>query len=258
MQKKSRTKNSISKWFISSTKIGTGICLLGTGLYVLYEYMNIDIYDKESKDKNEDEDKTPIHGLEIHTALKIINKLKRTEMLAKGDMLDIEKKRRTLFDSYYKYEIICEEMIELIYKIHCKVLAEFGYSRHDIKRCLKSLSSVEIWKRITIDKPEFDNSLFDNNAVKKGFVFYGEKFIYEMSKFNHSNNDTGSTPYQEDYILYDLEILKFRIEDVLYKVHKMTVNQLRYLLKEYNLYEDEDVVNIENKMSVYEHIFINY
>ena len=92
MQKKSRTKNSISKWFISSTKIGTGICLLGTRLYVLYEYMNIYIYGKESKDKNEDEDKTPRNiELDIDTALKIINKLKRTEMLAKGDMLDIEK-----------------------------------------------------------------------------------------------------------------------------------------------------------------------
>ena len=57
---------------------------------------------------------------------------------------------------------------------------------------------------------------------------------------------------QQELVLYQLMILKFRIDDELYRNYSISENQLRFLLFEYNLADDPEIKKLMNDIAQYE------
>ena len=248
-----KSKGKSSKWSYAA-KLSIGLGGFAGGLYYLLDHFltkEKQIENKEEKDNNPE-----IHNLSFDTAIKIILEINnKTDKILEIKEPGIEMKRRQFIFYQFEYEKICEEIIEIKFCVSTSVLSKYGCTNNDIRKCFKSFSPIEIWKRLSIDEPEFNGDPPNKDLVLKAFVYYGERFIDQFSKFQQNNNNTGYTPFQEDYIIYELEFLKIRIDDELYNVHKINGKQLRYLLLKYNLYDDLYVNKIIMEMSMHGEIF---
>lgn len=244
--------------------VGTGVIAILGGLYYCYSMMKNE-YELSEEDINKieelKEDVEQTKGiLNTETAIKLLAMInKKTDEYINTNKPDVEKQRREAFDNPEEYETICNEMLEFRNKVYMsvtdKILTEFGISNDDLGKCLHGISPIDIEKKMfSIEKPSFDNNnnIPEKPFVKGAFIYYGRNCIEQMRKFQKMMNKAGSDPYQQEVVLYELMILKFKIDDELFRQYKINESQLRYLLYEYNLYEDVDIKSLMEKMAKYE------
>ena len=197
--------------------------------------------------------------LNTDIAIKILAMInKKTEEHIKIIKPDLETRRREAFDKPEDYDQLCAEMIqtrnEVYMSISEKILNEFGYTNEEIGVCLQTLPPIEIEQQmLAVEKPEFNDSKPSKEEAKIAFLFYGNKCVTEMHKFQGLMNNAGGDQYQQEYMLYQLMIMKFRIDDELHRTYKVGENQLRYLLYEYDLYSDPQIKKLVTNMAKLEY-----
>ncbi len=273
-------KQTYSKWFYVA--IAAGACGILTGAYYLYNLFKGDIELSENDMIEIDEIKKQIEHkpndqttevqqteavdsdgngqLNVETALKILALINRkTEEHMKTVKPDVEERRRNAYlrKDDAEYEQICAEILEERNKSYLtiseKILGEFNYKYEDLGKCIQSLPPIEIEKRmLAYDKPVFENGKPPKDKVKDFFKFYGKMCVDQMKHFQGMMNNAASDPYQQEFVMYQLMILKFKIDDELYQKCQIAENQLRYLLFEYNLYEDPEIKALVMNMSRYD------
>ena len=250
-----------SKWIFSLC----GIAVFGLASYIYYHFP----YLKEESILSE-EDQNKISGLreelEGHNwiltpeiAIKLLALInKKTDEYINTRKPDMEKKRRDAFDKKEVYESICNEMLEyrnqIYIKVSDKILYEFGVSNDDLGKLLERLTPIDIEKKMYAEeKPDFENNeVPDRNNVKKAFMSYGKSCINQMKIFQNMVGKCDTDSKQQELVLYQLMILKFRIDDELYRNYSISENQLRFLLFEYNLADDPEIKKLMNDIAQYE------
>lgn len=272
-------KQSYSKWFYVA--IAGGACSVLYGMYYLYNLFKgeIELNDddlieideiKKEIDKNTEPTKDNVQtetvdseissNLNVETALKILSLINRkTEEQMKLMKPEIEERRRNAFvrKDDFEYEQICAEILEernrSYMSISEKILNEFNFKYEDLAKCLQTIPPMEIEKRmLNYEKPLFEKGKPNREQVKESFKFYGMNCIGQMREFQNAMNGVPNDPYQQEMMMYRLMITKFRIDDELYMRNQITEQQLRYLLNEYNLYEDPEIKTLIMKMSKYD------
>ena len=253
-------KQTYSKWFYIAITAGT-FGAFG-GLYYLYSLL------KDEPELN-DKDKTKIEEIKDHidvtnlgeltpeTSVKILSMInKKTEEQLKSSYPDLETKRREAIMRPQEYKNLCTETIQLKHQINMsvteKILNKFGYSMEKFDQCLRSFSVSELDKRLVqLDTPYFIEKPTKEDS-KKAFIWYGNKSLEQMNHFQKLMNDSGQNPYLQQFIMEELMIMKFTLDDNLFRDFKISESHLKYLLYNYNLNEDSDVKKLIEKMAQFE------
>ena len=251
-------KTKYSYWFYAAVAAGS-VGFLG-GLYYLYTLMKgepeLNEFDKDVIEKIKvDLDEKNSGKLTTENAIKILAMInKKTEEHIRLIKPEIEKKRREALNRPEEYEQICSEILqtrnEVYMSVSEKILNEFGYSNEEIGNCLQTLSPVEIEKQmLASEKPEFPDGQITKEEAKIAFLFYGNKCVSQMSNFQKMMHSATNDQYQQEFMLYQLMIMKFKIDDELHAKYKVGENQLRYLLYEYDLFSDPQIKQLVTKMA---------
>ena len=185
--------------------------------------------DRIEKIKNDINEKN-FGNLTTENAIKIYAMInKKTEEHIRLIKPDIEKKRRKAINRPEEYEQICSEILQTKNEINMsvseKILNEFEYSSEEIGYYLQTLSPVEIEKQMfALEKPEFPDGQIAKEEAKIAFLYSGNKFVSEMHNFQKLINSAENDQDQQEYMLYQLMIIKFRIDDELYAKYKVGEN----------------------------------
>jgi len=247
-------KNSLWNYLF----LGSCGLILG-GVYYLYKkitsnnYLNNEDIQKIRELNEESEGK-----LTTEIAIKLLAFInKKTDDYINTKYSNLEKERRNAYNNDELYSKICEKMLDIrnntYLQVSDKVLNEFGVSNENLGEYLQGISPIELEKKMFAEeKPEFEfNKPPDRTKVKQAFLHYAKASIQHMDNFTKINKNQLSNSEQE-LVLFDLMIMKYKIDDDLYRSFNITEQQLRYLLFEYNLNEDPVVKEKIDQMSEYE------
>jgi hypothetical protein len=161
-----------------------------------------------------------------------------------------------------------------------KVLYQLGnISYEEIQKIIKKISPYELEStahgmgyNFNPNNEMFaDNSTPDKNLIKEAFKFYGKRYIEEIKNLKiewSSSSKTNSTVTddnneneclksknfihkereEEDYV-NKLLMIKLRLCDELFLNYKFTEEQMRYLLYEYQMFDDSEVRRLFDEMN---------
>lgn len=239
---------------------GIAITIIG-GIYYLFtiiskqeelsEEQQIEIEEIKQKIKeNEGEICTDI-------AIRILAQINRqVEEIIKKTNSDIEHRRRQAIHNENVYNSVCAEFFSLKESSYNKatneILGYFNMQISDLKEIMEQITLFEVEKKIFIyNKPSFnENYIPERMKVKEGFIFFGNKFIDEMTIFN--NQLSKMNEISHDLTIFKMLVIKIKVDDLLYLKFGMTENQIRYLIFEYSLMDDKEVKSINDKICKYE------
>lgn len=241
---------------------GAAVGILG-GLYYLYTLMTKEEEFSEEQQVEVEEIRQQIQEnngeLSTDIAIKILAQInKRVEEIMKVTKPELDEKRRLVMNNYKEYNKQCGEFFSLKEAAYNKatnqILNNFNMKISDLKEIMDQITPHEVEKKIFIyHKPYFtDNIIPDRETVKEAFIFFGNKFIDEMSNFNTECLKTEEK--NQDVIIFKMLVIKLKIDDCLYLKFKMNENQIRYLIFEYSLLEDKEVKTLNDKISKYEEV----
>jgi hypothetical protein len=249
-------------WILGSAAV---LGLVG-GVYYLYNLFSQEeelseeqkLQIEEMKQEVEDTNGELTPELAVQT-MALTNKF--AEEMMKKMKPDIDERRRAAINNPEEYEKICAELFEC--KEHAyntatnRVLAQFGFSMEDLQKVMSRVSPFEIEKKVyEYEKPSFEGTTIPEKAkVKEAFCYYGKKFTEEMKEFHNMMNQNQVDPSQQDYVIFRLLVLKMRVDDELYFKYKYIESQIRYLLYEYNLFEDPDVRRVHESITRLDDMF---
>jgi hypothetical protein len=197
--------------------------------------------------------------LAIESAIQIISIItKLSDEIFFKNKSDIHERRRASINKNDEYIKFCKETFKLkekaLKEANRAVLYQFGNISYDkIQKILRKISPYDL-ESITykFNHPTFEGNVPpDKNTVKQAFKFYADRFIEEIEIF-HSKEGTNSVDLnssqninysnlRENQLIFQLLVIKIKIDDELYIKFKYTEDQIRYLLYEYQLFEDPDV-----------------
>jgi hypothetical protein len=252
--------SSYSLAFYSLAAIGiTG--LLG-GLYYLYTAFNdegqvsqeINSQIEEIKQEAEENQGqiTPELAIKI---MALTNK--QAEDLIKKAKPDIDERRRAALGTP-EYESICQEYFEvkeMAYQTATSlILKSYGnIQMEDLHRVMSKVSPYELERRaFKYEKPTFTGELPSKELVKTMFKYYGNQLATKMREFHQRMNQYQADPNMQEFLIFRILILKIQIDDELYMKYKYTETQIRYLLYEYDLIDDPEVKEVNEKISRFE------
>jgi len=242
--------------------IGGITTLLGSGYYIYSLYNS----NKETKDKSagDSNDISKNHNgvLNEERALKLMALLhKKTEKYLKEYNPKLEEERRNNINNSQEYEKICNEYLDLKNKKFKEFTKEiedkYGHSYEEISKVLEPISPIEMEEKlIFLSVPEFiDRSLWTRDKIFKAFEFYGNKCLEKMNSVSQMIKENSSDPEQKNYLVYQLMIHKYKVDDELFLKFQLNENQLKYLLFEYNLHKDPSIQTILKNISELEENF---
>jgi len=198
-------------------------------------------------------------GLTPEIAIQIMSMTNKVgEEILKKNKPFLEEKRRAAIGLPDEYERICQEYLEAkelaFQEGSKKVLSQFGdYTFEDINKVMMEVHPAEYEKmNHKYEKVSFDNAPKpDKLTVKQAYIFYGKKFKDEMRDLQRIMPFQGGNmdPEQQHFMFFKLLIMKFKVEDLLYLKYKYTEAQIKYLLFEYNLFEDPEIRSINEQLS---------
>jgi hypothetical protein len=205
-------------------------------------------------------------GLTVDTAMQIMamtNKI--SEERIKKARPDLDDRRRAAINNPEEYERICQETLECKNEAYQesveKVLQQFGgISIEEIHRVLQSVPPQEIEKiNHKYEKPSFENvPIPDKKLVKEAYIFFGRKFQGEMMEYQRTISQMSQMqmgPEQQEYIFFKLMIGKMKVDDEVYIKYKYTEPQIKFMIHEYNLTTDPDVMRINDQLMRFEQMF---
>jgi hypothetical protein len=245
--------------------LGTGALIISAVIgssYYLYNILRNDIELTEDHKMQIEEIKEEIEEsngeLTIESSILLVSLItKISHEIFNKYKSDINQRRRANIKNKEEYLKLCKETFRLKEKAlnnsTKKVLHHFGnVSYEKIQKMIRKISPNEL-ESITynFNHPTFEeNAPPDKNTVKDAFKFFANKFIEETEYFHKisksrellNNLEKYKNLYHiENSLIFDLLALKLKIDDELYLEFGYTEDQIRYLLYEYQLYEDPEV-----------------
>jgi hypothetical protein len=227
---------------------------------------------KSNKDEDKFKDKsisdsnniTKIHNGELtqERALKLMALLhKKTEKYLREYNPKLEEERRANINNSQEYEKICNEYLDLKnkkFKEFTKELEDrYGHSYEDISKVLEPIGPIDMEEKlIFLSVPEFiDKSVWTRDKIYKAFEFYGNKCLEKMNSVSQMIKENSSDQEQKNYLVYQLMIHKYKVDDELFLQFGLNENQLKFLLFEYNLHKDPNIQTILKNISELEDNF---
>ena len=213
---------------------------------------------EEPLEKNKQEDTFEIDlkdGLNVENAISILNMIdNKVEEEMKVQYPNIEQMRRKAYEDNNKqeYEEKCLEFLETRNKIYTTIsereLNKLKIEYENIANILQSIPANEIEeKMMKKKKPNFDNGKPNKEIIKEAFMFYGNRCVEEMLKYKDLLSNSRDC-FEQERIMMKLMITKMIIDDALFLKYQISENQVRYLINEYNLKEDEEVKSLSDTM----------
>lgn len=255
---------------INSKKIiyGSGIILISAfvgSVYYLYNIFKNDVELTEEHKMQIEEIKEEIEEMKgeitIEAAIQIVTLITNiSDEIFNKNKGDINEKRRACINKPEEYKLYSKETFNLKEKALSeatrKVLYYFGnISYEKIQFLLRKVSQYELESiAYKVNPPSFEeNSPPDKSTVKQAYKFYAMRYIEEMELFYEKEskyykdiiplNEKSGISIQsiENELFFKLLIIKLKIDDELYLKFKYREEQIRYLLYEYQLFDDNDV-----------------
>ncbi len=91
----------------------------------------------------------------------------------------------------------------------------------------------------------------DKETSKKAFVYYGDRFLTEMTGFYNEIFQLKQPP-NENEVMFTLAVIKTKCDDELYRFYGINEIQMRFLLYEYDVNDDPEVKEMHLKLKKYE------
>lgn len=242
-----------------------GVAGLLGGFYLLYSLLSDEeeldekeVIEIEELKQNVEKNKGKIDKDAAIHILFLTNKHAEDEL--KKMKPDIEKRRREAFNNEYEYKQICSEYLEA--KENCymrssqKILGEFNTTMEELNKIMALVDPQEMEKKFfEIDQPIFDQTKPSKEEAKEAFLFFGNKFMEEMqglsSQFRALQGNFQNGQAQE-MAMFNLLVSKMKVEDLVYLKYKLSENQIRFLLNEYDLLKDYDIQAMHSKIASFE------
>jgi hypothetical protein len=246
--------------FYSLAAIGvTG--LLG-GLYYLYTAFNDDTEVSQDINSQLEEIKQEAEEnkgeLTPDLAIKIMALTnKQAEELIKKAKPDIDDRRRAAMGTP-DYDAICQEYFELKESAYqtatSLVLKSYGnVQMEDLHAIMSRVSPFELEKKaFQFEKPVFSGEIPSQSQVKEMFKFYGNQLAIRMREFHQRMNQFQADPNMQEFLIFRILILKVQVDDELYIRYKYSETQIRFLLYEYNLMDDPEIKEVNEKIARFE------
>jgi hypothetical protein len=258
MEKENSKGYSIA--FYSLAAIGiTG--LIG-GLYYLYTTFNEegevsdDITNQLEEIKQEAEDNKGVLTPELAIKIMALTN-KQAEELIKKLKPDIDDRRRAALGTP-DYEQICQEYFEVkenAYQTATSVVLKkhVGVQMEDLHNVMSKVSPYDLERKaFKYEKPSFEGDLPSKSKVKEIFKYYGNQLASKMKEFHQRMNQFQADPNMQEFLIFRILILKVQIDDELYMKYKYTETQIRYLLYEYDLIDDPEIKEVNEKIAKFE------
>lgn len=258
--KKTKFKNYLYYTIIGTLAVGT----VG-GLFYLYSLLKKDDQLSDEQIIEVEEIKQQIQEnngeISVDMAIRILAQInKRIDEIIRPTKNEMDDKRRDKITNYTEYNKLAGEYFALKESAYNKatnqILQQFSMDISDLKEIMEEITQHEVEKKIFLyNKPNFNNNyLPDKDKVKEAFIYFGNIFIDEMSKFNSDLYKKNLQNESQDVIVFKMLVIKLRIDDYLYLKFKLNENQIRYLIFEYNLLEDKEVKSLNDKICKYEEV----
>lgn len=242
------------------TLVGAGIAGVLGSVYYLYSLLSDDelnekeIIEIEEIKQNIEEKGELTQDSAVHI-LFLANK--HAEEYAKQLKPDLESRRRAAFNNDYEYKALISEFLQLKEQAYMNssqtVLNQFNVSMEDLQKKVETLHPMEMERKFfQFEAPAFEKERPDKQKTKEAFVFYGNKFMEEVQKLSMGFHSMGNDPQAQEMMMFNMLVVKFRVEDLLYFKFFVTEQQIRYLLYHYNLTEDPDVMQIHKKIASFD------
>lgn len=263
MENTSKSSNSSTSSFYTFL-IGAAFTGLVGSLWYLYHLYNkpdqlssevqAEIDEMKQRIEEGQDELTPEVAIKI---LALINK--QVEESLRSKTPEIESKRRKAIDNEALYNRICQEYFnskeEAYNRATHAVLDSFSLHIDDLKEIMANISPFEVEKKIYhFHRPQFESTIPNKSKTKEAFIFFGNKFIHDMSKFNTQIVKTREDISDLDSTIKKMLVLKMRVDDSLYLKFNMTENQLRYLVQEYSLMDDPEVKSVNEQICKYDEV----
>lgn len=258
--KKINNNNSDSLFYILTAAGVAGI--LGGLYYLYYSFSEEELDEKETIEIEEikqdiaNNDKKLSQDTAIK-ALYLVNH--RTEEELKKTKPDLEKRRRDAINNEEEYKKICMECLEAKESIYLSssnlILSQFNITMEEIEKMLQTADPMYVEKKFfEFETPKFDSEKPDKAKSKEIFTFYTNKYLEEMNELSNQMKNMGMNynPQMQQMAMFSMISIKMKVEDLTYIKYKITEQQIRYLLNYYNLLEDSDVKQLQNKLTSFE------
>lgn len=260
-------KSSYSALFWGLTA-GAAIGLLGSAYYLYTLFSgDEDLAEEDMQQLQELKDAVEESNggaMNVETAIQIMAMSNRiSEEIMKKQKPDLDDRRRAAIDNNDEYERLCQEVFEAKEYAYnqaiSKVIGQFGnVNMEEIHKLMSQVPPLEM-ERINhkYDKQTFDNvPVPEKKLTKEAFAYYGKKFEEEMKEFQKMmSQQTAYNPNQDQYFFFRLLMIKMKVDDLLYLKYKYTEPQIKYMLFEYNLFEDPEVKRINEKLMRFDNMF---
>jgi hypothetical protein len=202
--------------------------------------------------------------MNVETAVQIMAMTNRiSEDMVKKLKPDLDDRRRAALKNPEEYEKLCHEVFEAKEWAYnqslSKVIGQFGQiSIEEIHKLMQTVPPQEIEKiNHKYEKPNFkDGDLPDKKLTKDAFIYYGKLFKEEMKEFQKILSQQGQyDPQQDQYFFFRLLTMKMKVDDELFVKYKYTEPQIKFMLYEYNLFEDVEIKRVNEQLMRFDQMF---
>jgi hypothetical protein len=183
---------------------------------------------------------------------------KQAEEIIKKTKPDIDERRRASINDKAKYDQICQEYFEVKEAAYQSasniILKKFGnFGMEDIQNVMSRISPYELERKsFSYEKPVFEGEFPNRAKVKEMFKYYGNELSMKMREFHQTMNRFQGDPNMQEFLIFGILVLKVRIDDELYIKYKYTEAQIRFLLYEYDLIDDPEIKEVNERISRFE------
>jgi hypothetical protein len=239
-----------------------GITSIIGGLYYLYQAFNEEVVSEQTNNEIEQmKQDVELKGGELtpDVAIKIMALTnKQAEEYIKKTKPDIDERRRAALNDKSRYDQICQEYFELKEQAYVAasnaILTKFGnFTMEDVQTIMARISPYDLERKsFEYDKPTFDNPLPEKQKVKDVFKVYGNEISTKMRDLYQQMSRYQNDPNMQQFLMISILILKIRIDDEMYLKYQLSETQVRYLLYHYDLMDDPDIKQVNDKISRFE------
>ena len=254
-------KESVWFWGAGAALV---VAFVGSAYY-FYEYFSQE--DIPAEDRGEIEDlKQKLEEedgkITVDTAIKIMTKAQRMiEDKYKKDKPDLDSRRRAAFNNEEEYHMLCQEMLEYKHENSQStmdhLLKMFGTDMEELTQVMQNVNPTEIEKKaLFYDIPIFEEGeKLSKSKLRQAFKFFAGKIMAEAKNFRETYSqmqNSQPSEIEQQQIMVRVMIMKVRVDDELYLKYNCTEAQMRFLLHEYELLDDPEIKEINDKLMKYE------
>ena len=177
---------------------------------------------------------------------------------------DIEKRRREALDNDEEYKKICMEYLEVKESTYMSssnlILSQFNTNMDEIHKLLQTCDPLYVEKKFfEFETPKFEKEKPSKEKSKEIYIYYANKFLEEMMEFGNQMKSMGMNnynPQMQQMAMFNMVSSKMKVEDMTFIKYHITEQQIRFLLNEYDLLNDRDVIQLQQKLASFEEMMM--